>query len=49
MPAIRMFGLLGFSNVLHVPDYVKDMQSGVHDYILMHMRLITEEEYAGMG
>lgn len=47
--AIRMFGLLGFSNVLQVPDYVKDMQSGTHDYILMHMKLITEEEYAGMG
>ena len=47
--AIKMFGLLGFSNVLQVPDYVKDMQSGVHDYILMHMKLITEEEYAGMG
>jgi GNAT superfamily N-acetyltransferase len=47
--AIRMFGLLGFSNLLHVPDYVKDMQAGVHDYILMNMKLITEEEYAGMG
>jgi GNAT superfamily N-acetyltransferase len=47
--AIRMFGLLGFSNVVHVPDYVKDMQAGVHDYILMNMKLITEEEYAGMG
>ena len=21
----------------------------VHDYVLMNMRLITEEEYAGMG
>lgn len=48
-PAMRMFGLLGFSNVLRVPDYVKDMQAGVHDYILMNMKLITEEEYAGMG
>jgi ribosomal protein S18 acetylase RimI-like enzyme len=48
-PAIRMFGLLGFSNLLRLPDYVKDMQSVMHDYILMHMKLITEEEYAGMG
>ena len=47
--AIRMFGLLGFSNMLCVPDYVKDMQGGTHDYMLMGMRLITEEEYAGMG
>ncbi len=47
--AIRMFGLLGFANMLRVPDYVKDMQAITHDYILMNMRLITEEEYAGMG
>jgi GNAT superfamily N-acetyltransferase len=48
-PAIRLFGLLGFSHVLRLPDYVKDMQTAMHDYILMHMQLITEEEYAGMG
>jgi GNAT superfamily N-acetyltransferase len=48
-PAIRMFGLLGFSDLLCVPGYVKDMQGGTHDYMLMAMRLITEEEYAGMG
>jgi L-amino acid N-acyltransferase YncA len=47
--AIRMFGLLGFSNLVCVPGYVKDMQGVTHDYMLMGMRLITEEEYAGMG
>ena len=47
--AIKLFGLLGFSNVVCLPSYVKDMQSVMHDYILMGMRLITEEEYAGMG
>lgn len=47
--AIKMFGLLGFSNLLRVPEYVKDMQAISHDYILMNLRLITEEEYAGMG
>ncbi|HEY5915462.1 MAG TPA: GNAT family N-acetyltransferase [Verrucomicrobiae bacterium] len=47
--AIRLFGLLGFTNVLRLQDYVKDMQTVTHDYILMNMRLITEEEYAGMG
>jgi ribosomal protein S18 acetylase RimI-like enzyme len=47
--AIRMLGLLGFSHVLRLPDYVKDMQSVTHDYVLMNMKLITEEEYAGMG
>ncbi len=48
-PALRLFGLMGFCNVLQLSDYVKDMQAGVHDYILMNMKLITEEEYAGMG
>jgi hypothetical protein len=47
--AIRMFGLLGFSNMLRLPDYVKDMHAVTHDYILMGLKLITEEEYAGMG
>jgi len=47
--AIKMFGLLGFSNVLCRPGYVKDMQSVTHDYILMDLKLITEEEYAGTG
>jgi GNAT superfamily N-acetyltransferase len=47
--AIRMFGLLGFSDLLRLPDYVKDMQSVTHDYILMGLKLITEEEYAGSG
>jgi ribosomal protein S18 acetylase RimI-like enzyme len=47
--AIKMFGLLGFSNMSRLPDYVKDTQSVTHDYILMGLKLITEEEYAGMG
>ena len=47
--AIKLFGLLGFSNLLRVPDYVKDMQSVTHGYTLMNMCLITDEEYAGMG
>jgi GNAT superfamily N-acetyltransferase len=47
--AIKMFGLLGFSHMMLLSDYVKDQQSVMHDYILMGLRLITEEEYAGMG
>ena len=47
--AIKMFGLLGFSHMMRLSDYVKDRQSVMHDYILMGMKLITEEEYAGMG
>jgi len=47
--AIKMFALLGFSNLLRLEDYVKDMQAISHDYVLMGLELITDEEYAGMG
>ena len=47
--AIKMFALLGFSNLVRLDDYVKDMQGGSHDYILMGVHLKTEEEYAGVG
>ena len=47
--AIKMFSLLGFSKLVHLPDYVKDMQAISHDYILMGLDLLTDEEYAGMG
>lgn len=47
--AIKMFGLLGFSQLLRLPGYVKDMQAISHDYVLMGLDLDTDEEYAGMG
>jgi RimJ/RimL family protein N-acetyltransferase len=47
--AIRMFALLGFSTLARLPDYVKDMQAATHDYVLMGLDLVTDEEYAGMG
>jgi GNAT superfamily N-acetyltransferase len=47
--AIKMFAMLGFSNLLRLEDYVKDMQAISHDYILMGLHLKTDEEYAGMG
>jgi GNAT superfamily N-acetyltransferase len=47
--AMKVFGLLGFTSLLRLPDYVKDMQGAVHDYILMGLELKTDEEYAGMG
>ncbi len=46
---IKMFSLLGFSTLVRLPDYVKDMQAVAHDYILMGLDLVTDEEYAGMG
>jgi GNAT superfamily N-acetyltransferase len=47
--AIKMFALLGFSNLLRLESYVKDMQAVPHDYVLMSLGLKTDEEYAGMG
>ena len=47
--AIKMFALLGFSNLLRFEDYVKDMQAISHDYILMGLNLRVDEEYAGVG
>lgn len=44
--AIRALELLGFQQLLRVPDYVLDMQSRPHDYVLMGMELGTDEEYA---
>jgi GNAT superfamily N-acetyltransferase len=47
--AVKMFAMLGFSNLVRLEDYVKDMQAITHDYILMGLDLKTDEEYAGMG
>ncbi len=47
--AIKMFAMLGFSNLLRLENYVKDMQAIAHDYVLMGLDLKTDEEYAGMG
>ncbi len=45
--ARHVFGSLGFSELLVLPEYVKDMQALPHDYVLMGRRLITDEEFAG--
>ena len=47
--AIKVFAMLGFSNLMRLDDYVKDMQAITHDYVLMGLDLKTDEEYAGMG
>ena len=47
--AMKVFAFLGFSTLLRLPDYVKDMQAISHDYVLMGLDLKTDEEYAGMG
>ncbi|HEV2328052.1 MAG TPA: GNAT family N-acetyltransferase [Verrucomicrobiae bacterium] len=43
--AARMFALLGFSQLVRLEDYVKDMQAISHDYILMGLELKTDEDY----
>jgi len=47
--AVKMFAMIGFSQLLRLDDYVKDMQAITHDYILMGLDLKTDEEYAGVG
>ena len=47
--AIKMFAMLGFSNLLRLEDYVKDMQALSHDYVLMGVDLKVDEDYAGVG
>jgi ribosomal protein S18 acetylase RimI-like enzyme len=47
--AIKMFAMLGFSTLVRLENYVKDMQAITHDYVLMGLDLKTDEEYAGMG
>lgn len=47
--AMKMFAMLGFSQLLRLEDYVKDMQAISHDYVLMGLDLRTDEEYAGVG
>jgi hypothetical protein len=44
-----MFAMMGFSNLVRLENYVKDMKAISHDYILMGLDLKTDEEYAGMG
>ena len=46
---IKMFAMLGFRQLSHFEDYVKDMQAIAHDYVLMGLDLKTDEEYAGVG
>ena len=47
--AMKMFAMIGFSQLLRLDNYVKDMQAITHDYILMGLELKTDEEYTGVG
>jgi GNAT superfamily N-acetyltransferase len=45
--AILALEQLGFRELYRLPDYVVDMQCVTHDYVVMGMDLLTDEEYAG--
>ncbi len=47
--AMKMFAMMGFSKLVQLEEYVKDMQAISHDYVLMGLHLKTDEEYAGVG
>lgn len=47
--ALNVLAQLGFSKLMHLPDYVLNMKAVPHDYVLMGMTLKVDEEYAGMG
>lgn len=47
--AMKELAMFGFSELFRLHDYLEDMQKNTHDYIVMGLTLITNEEYAGMG
>ena len=47
--AIKEFAMAGFTELVRLPNYVKDIDRNFYDYVLMGMKLKTPEEYAGVG
>lgn len=44
--AIRALMQLGFEQMARIPGYLRDMRFRPHDYVLLGIRLVTDEEYA---
>jgi GNAT superfamily N-acetyltransferase len=44
---LQVLAQLGFSKLMHLPDYVLDMTAVTRDYVLMGANLKVDEEYAG--
>lgn len=44
--AIRALYQLGFEQWAHIPGYLRDLQFRPHDYVLLGINLVTDEEYA---
>ncbi len=47
--AIRALEELGFRMLVQLPEYVWDMGCEAHDYALLGMDLLTDEEFAAAG
>jgi len=47
--ARQAFARLGFTELMLLKDYVKDMQALPHDYVLMRRGLKTDEEFTAAG
>jgi ribosomal protein S18 acetylase RimI-like enzyme len=47
--AIKMLAMLGFSHLLRLENYVRDMQAILRGHVLMGLTLVTDEEYAGVS
>lgn len=47
--AIRALMQLGFRELVRLRDYLRDMKYRPHDYVLLGMDLITDEEYTSAG
>jgi GNAT superfamily N-acetyltransferase len=45
--ALHVLAQLGFNKLLHLHDYVLDMEAIAHDYVLLGLDLRVDEEYAG--
>jgi GNAT superfamily N-acetyltransferase len=47
--ALHVLAQLGFNTLMHLHDYVLDMNAVTHDYVLLGKSLKQDEEYAGIG
>ena len=47
--AIHEFAKAGFSELVRLPNYVKDIETNFFDYVVMGLKLKTPEEFAGVG
>jgi len=44
--AIKALEQLGFTELCRVPDYLLDMQGITHDYVVLGLDVVTDEEFA---